>query len=196
MRVRLQRPRQLRSIRDASGVSAVEFSLICPLLVVVLLAAIELPRAYTVHRRLDLAASTLADLLSRREYTDLQPVYAMASAITDPYDTSRARIALATAGTYAFGPIGAARVCSSAALNGGSRAVGSSLGEPPTGLSGFGDRFVMVELAARYTPIVPLFPSLTSLDLTYKKILPVREGRVYNGRPEVVLPGGRPCPFL
>lgn len=189
-------PRRAGSFRDASGVSAVEFSLICPLLVAIFLAAIELPRAYTVHKRLDLAASTLADMLSRREYTDLQPVYAIASAITDPYDTSAAKIALTTAGTYALASIGAARVCSSAALNGGRRAVGSSLGTPPAGLSAYGDRFVMVEVAARYTPIVPLFPALTSLDLTYKKILPVREGKVHNGRPEVVLPGGHPCPFL
>ncbi len=196
MRVRLRPRHGLRSLRDASGVSAVEFSLICPLLVVVFLAAIELPRAYTFHKRLDLAASTLADMLSRRDYADLQPVYAMASAITDPYDASRATIAFATAGTYALGSTGAARVCSSASLNGVSRAVGSSLGTPPTGLSGPGDRFVMVELAARYTPIVPLLPALTSLDLKYKKILPVREGRIYNGRQEVVLPGGRPCPFL
>ncbi|MFC6742604.1 TadE/TadG family type IV pilus assembly protein [Methylobacterium tardum] len=80
-----------------NGVSAVEFSLIAPILLLMFMASIELPRAYMIGKRLDNATATMADLISRGNYTDLSPVFAALEAIANPYDVSRASIVL-TAG--------------------------------------------------------------------------------------------------
>ena len=83
-----------------SGVSAVEFSLIAPILLLMFMASIELPRAYMIGKRLDNATATMADLISRGNYTDLSPVFAALEAIANPYDVSRASIVLTAGGTY------------------------------------------------------------------------------------------------
>ncbi len=64
------------------------------------MASIELPRAYMIGKRLDNATATMADLISRGNYTDLSPVFAALEAIANPYDVSRASIVLTAGGTY------------------------------------------------------------------------------------------------
>ena len=61
----------LRFISCRDGVSAIEFSMIAPILLLVFMGSIELPRAYMIGKRLDNAATTMADLISRGSYTDL-----------------------------------------------------------------------------------------------------------------------------
>jgi Flp pilus assembly protein TadG len=180
--------------RGRDGVSAIEFSVIAPILLVIFMASIELPRAYMIAKRLDNAAATMADLISRGGYTDLRPVFAATSAISNPYDVTGASIVLTAAGTYQKGSSATTQVCSSAESNGQARSVGSSLGPPPAGLTSNGDRFVISEVTMAYHPLFPAISRLTNWTFTYKKVWPVRGGDVYNGQNEVVLPGGKPCP--
>jgi Flp pilus assembly protein TadG len=177
------------------GASAVEFSLIAPILLLIFMASIELPRAYTIGKRLDNAAATMADLVSRGSYMDLAPVFAAAGAISNPYDVTSASIVLTAAGTYQNGSSTTTQVCSSAEYNGQARAAGSSLGPPPAGMTRKGDRFVMSEVTMRYRPVFSVFSSLAKWTFRSKRIWPVRGGEVYNGQSEVVLPGGKPCPI-
>ena len=179
---------------DRSGVSAVEFSLIAPLLILLFMGSIELPRAYMIGKRLDNATATMADLVARGTYTDLSPVFAALGAISNPYDVTRASVVLTAAGTYQSGAAATTQVCSSAESNGQVRATGSSLGSPPAGLDRGGDRFVTSEVTMPYRPVFPLVPGLVRYTYRYKKTWPVRSGKVYNGQSEVVLPGGSPCP--
>ncbi|MEE7446799.1 TadE family protein [Methylobacterium radiotolerans] len=188
------RARLIRLIGDRDGVSAIEFSVIAPILLLILMGSIELPRAYMIGKRLDNAASTMADLISRGSYADLKPVFAATSAISNPYDVSRASIVLTAAGTYSDGTAATTKVCSSAESNGRARTAGSSLGEPPPGMTRNGDRFVVSEVTMIYHPIFPVLSKLTGWTFRYKKIWPVRGGEIYNGQNEVVLPGGKPCP--
>ncbi|MBN4095560.1 MULTISPECIES: TadE/TadG family type IV pilus assembly protein [Methylobacterium] len=184
----------IRLIGDREGVSAIEFSVIAPILLLILMGSIELPRAYMIGKRLDNAAATMADLISRGSYADLKPVFAATSAISNPYDVSRASIVLTAAGTYSDGSSAATKVCSSAESNGQARTAGSSLGAPPAGMTRNGDRFVVSEVTMTYHPIFPVLSNLTRWTFRYKKIWPVRGGEIYNGQSEVVLPGGKPCP--
>ena len=177
-----------------SGVSAVEFSLVAPLLILLFMGSIELPRAYMIGKRLDNATATMADLVSRGTYTDLSPVFAALGAISNPYDVTRASVVLTAAGTYQTGSAATTQVCSSAESNGQARATGSTLGPPPAGLDRGGDRFVMTEVTMPYRPVFPLFPGLVRYTYRYTKTWPVRSGQVHNGQSEVVLPGGAPCP--
>ncbi|GJE49092.1 hypothetical protein GOFOIKOB_2126 [Methylobacterium tardum] len=179
-----------------NGVSAVEFSLIAPILLLMFMASIELPRAYMIGKRLDNATATMADLISRGNYTDLSPVFAALEAIANPYDVSRASIVLTAGGTYQTqsGAAATTQVCSSAQSNGQARLAGSSLGLPPAGLDRAGDRFVMSEVTMPYRPIFPVFSSLVGWTFRYKRTWPVRGGDIYNGQSEIVLPSGKPCP--
>lgn len=181
-------------VNNRSGVSAVEFSLIAPILILLFMGSIELPRAYMIGKRLDNATATMADLISRGTYKDLSPVFAALGAISNPYDVTSASIVVTAAGTYRIGSTGTTQVCSSAQSNGQAYATGSSLGPPPAGFDQAGDRFVMSEITMPYRPVFPIFSSYMRYTFRYRKTWPVRGGEVYNGRNEVVLPGGDPCP--
>lgn len=181
-------------VGSRKGASAVEFSLIAPFLIVLFMGSIELPRAYTIGKRLNNATATMGDLISRGNYKDLSPVFAALGAISNPYDVNSASIVLTAAGTYGTGSTGTAQVCSSAQSNGQAYATGASLGSPPAGFGQHGDRFVMSEVTMPYRPIFALFSSFARYTYRYRKTWPVRGGEIYNGRNEVVLPGGNPCP--
>ncbi len=45
--------------------------LIAPFLILLFMVSIELPRAYTIGKRLDNATATMGDLISRGNYKDL-----------------------------------------------------------------------------------------------------------------------------
>lgn len=177
-----------------NGVSAVEFSLIAPVLILLFMGSIELPRAYMIGKRLDNATTTMADLISRGTYKDLSPVFAALGAISNPYDVTSARVVLTAAGTYRTGLTATTQVCSSAQSNGQAYVTGSSLGSPPAGFDQAGNRFVISEVTMPYRPVFPLFTSYLRYTYRYRKTWPARGGEVYNGQNEVVLPGGDPCP--
>jgi Flp pilus assembly protein TadG len=186
---------RLRSFPGAqAGVSATEFGLIAPTLILLFMAAIDIPRAYTTGRRLAGAASAMADLISRSDFGTLADVYAAARTVAAPYDVSSAGIVLTAAGVYQTPKGYVARVCSSAAQNDQARIPGSALAPVPAGMETNGARYVMAEVKMRYRAVFTIFPGLNGWHFAYTKIWPVREGVRINGQEEVVLPGGQPCP--
>ena len=178
------------------GVSGVEFALIAPILVLMFMASIELPRAITTGRRASLATTTMADLISRTDTTDVSDIYAAAQAVSSPYDLSRAGIVLTAGGIYLDGLTPVAKVCSSVAQNDAPRPTGSTIGPAPPGTANPGDRLVMAEMRLPYTAVFGVFPVLNRWTFVVRKTWPVRAGKAYLGREEVVLPGGKPCAAL
>lgn len=185
-----------RFARAEGGVSGVEFALIAPILVLMFMASIELPRAITTGRRVSLATTTMADLISRTDTTDVSDVYAAAQAVSSPYDLSRAGIVLTAGGIYLDGLTPVAKVCSSVAQNDAPRPAGSTIGPAPPGTANPGDRLVMAEMRLPYTAVFGVFPILNHWTFVVRKTWPVRAGKAYLGREEVVLPGGKPCAAL
>ena len=61
------RCRRLPLFNDERGVSAVEFALILPVMMMLYLGGVEVTKAITINRRVTLAASTLADLVARTD---------------------------------------------------------------------------------------------------------------------------------
>lgn len=181
--------------QSQGGVSAVEFALITPLLFFLYMGSIEMPRVVTIGSHLAQSAEAMAVLISRDDLSDLGPVYAVAQAILSPYEVRGAGVVLTTGGVYQVGTAMVTKACSSAQQNDQARAVGSTLGPPPAGLEANGDRFVMAEIKMRYNAIFPILPTLNNWTFSYQKIWPIRGGKTYNGQPEVVLPGGKPCPL-
>lgn len=178
--------------RACSGASAVEFAIIVPILLGLFMATVELPRAFSTAKRLDLASSTMADLISSAN-PSLDEVYAAAQAVAMPYDIQAAGIVLTAAGVYQKDGAAVARVCSSAAQKDEARAVGSVIGPAPKGTAA-GARYVMAEVRMRYAALFRVFPTLSNWTFSYTTVWPVREGKAYWGNAEVVLPGGEPCP--
>lgn len=193
-RLRRLRRALARLRRCEEGVSAIEFAFVAPVLVLLLIAAIEIPRAIATNGRLTQATIAMADLASKNDYGDINDVFAAAQVVASPYSLSGLGTVLTAGGVYRVGDGVVARVCSSVQQAYTARAVGSDIGPPPAGTASKGDRFVMAETRLFYRPLFSFFPFLNNLAFTSKAVWPVREGVAANGQAEVVLPGGKPCP--
>ncbi len=83
--------------KDQSGVAAVEFALVAPLMIALLLGMTEVSTAITSQRKVTSATSTVADLVARANSitdNDMTDVYSAAGAILEPFDTSSLQIRL------------------------------------------------------------------------------------------------------
>jgi Flp pilus assembly protein TadG len=179
-------------VHDENGVSAVEFALVAPILILLLMGTVEFPRAYGISQGLEKAARTMADLISRGSLNSVDDVYAAGAAVTFPYDTSAAKVVLTAVGVYPKGQGLVARVCSTAARNDTPPAVDSEIGEPIPSEAKAGARYVTAKVSFRYVPVFGIFPGLDTLTFTKTVSWPVR-GTGANTLAETVLPGGKAC---
>jgi Flp pilus assembly protein TadG len=150
---------RLRAFRRATtGVAAVEFAIILPLMVFMYLGMTELTTGINVNRKLTLVSRTLADLTTRM--TDatgdsIDIVFSAAKAVMQPYDASRVAMAVtsvtvkpgSTTGTFV------GEVAWSCTQGPGltTRPVGSPVAVP-TGFEG-SPSFVFVETKLDYVPM-------------------------------------------
>jgi Flp pilus assembly protein TadG len=90
--------RRLLNFRDdASGIAAVEFGLIVPIMLLFFLGTIEMTRAVAIDQRLTQATNMIADLVAREEKltaADVTAIYDIASEVMRPYDASLLKISL------------------------------------------------------------------------------------------------------
>jgi len=80
-----------RLVRDTRGVSAVEFALVLPVLIVIYLGGVELSHTITVDRKLTSAASAVGDLVAQGTIInddEMTNIFNAAQIIMGPYDTS------------------------------------------------------------------------------------------------------------
>lgn len=81
--------------RDESGVGAVEFAFIFPLLLLLYITAFELTVAFSMYKRTSSAAGSIADLIGRESSVELKTLATMkdfAKAIYAPYSSSGLKI--------------------------------------------------------------------------------------------------------
>lgn len=89
-------------VGDRRGVSAVEFAILLPLLLMILIVGNEVGQAVTIYRKVGHTAATLGDLTAQRQAVDLTAlnnIFAASSAVMSPYPSSSASIVLSGA-TY------------------------------------------------------------------------------------------------
>jgi Flp pilus assembly protein TadG len=105
--------RLLRRVsRQESGLAAVEFSLILPILVVLWIGGVEITQGLSVDRRLNNLASSIGDLVSRTKivtYANVDNIFDIAPGAMFPYSTtslqmrvSAVKISTAGAATIAW----------------------------------------------------------------------------------------------
>jgi len=92
----LQTPKRL--LRDRSGVSAIEFVLLFPILVGMLAGTVDFGQALTVSRKMNQIASTLGDMTSQQgtwKASDIDAIIAGSATIIEPFNKIDLKIELA-----------------------------------------------------------------------------------------------------
>lgn len=84
-----------RFFRDRRGVAAVEFGLVAPVMLVMLIGTIEVSRALAMDRRFGLVTSMVGDLVAREKTmsaADLNAIYDIVAHVMSPYSPSTLKI--------------------------------------------------------------------------------------------------------
>lgn len=83
--------------RDERGVSAVEFALIVPIVLILLIGMVYINEALTVHRKLRQVSFAAADLIAQQDAVteaDVTLTLAGAASLLSPYDTASLQLVL------------------------------------------------------------------------------------------------------
>lgn len=139
--------------RDRRGVSAIEFAMIAPILILLYVGIVETGNLLTVHRRTASVASTAADLTAQTKSLtndDLKDVMKASGALLTPYSNAPLRIVL-TSVVADKNNIG--KVEWSCASNGTARGTGTTY-TLPTGVTQAENSVVVAEVTYNYQPIL------------------------------------------
>ncbi|MBV9330435.1 MAG: pilus assembly protein [Alphaproteobacteria bacterium] len=140
-------------LRDKSGLSAVEFAIILPFMLMLYLGAFEITQAIAVQRMVTLTASTVANIVT--QYSDISASQTMpdilnaSTAVLTPYPVANAVV---TVSCISIDATGNAKVAWSQALNGSPRPVGQVM-HLPAALDIPNTEVVLGETTYAYTPL-------------------------------------------
>jgi Flp pilus assembly protein TadG len=138
---------------DRSGVSAVEFALVLPLMLTLYLGATEVSLGIATDRKVTLTARTVADLASQVSTVsnaDMNNVLNAAAAVMQPYSTAPLKI---TVSSVEIDKDGKATIKWSDTRNGTARSPGSAV-TLPTALAVPNTSLIWGEVQYTYTPAV------------------------------------------
>ena len=154
--------------RDRRGVSAIEFALIAPLMLVIYFGLVELCQGYMANRRAGHPASIVADLVAQADETstqDLTSVFAIGDMIMRPFPSAplSIRVSSVTRDTN-----GVARVDWSRGNNKALTALskGSAVTDLPSGLIENGESLILGETEFVYTSA---FAQIIKTPITFRR---------------------------
>ena len=139
-----------RLLRDATGLAAVEFALIFPLMLVFYFGAFESTQMLTAGRRVSAVAYTAADLVAQAASVsngDMADVFAASSALLSPLSTSPLTIRVTS---VVANSSGVNKVAWSDGHNIAPRTVNSNV-TLPAGLTSAGTSVIFVEVTYAYS---------------------------------------------
>jgi Flp pilus assembly protein TadG len=140
--------------RAKDGVAAVEFALVIPFLLMLLLGGFELTQAASTYRKLTDTTSELADIASQyttMSSTDTSAVFNATSQIMYPNATGNLKIVLAEINTDANKN---ATVAWAVPYNGATAPAQNSSVTLPSGLAIASTSYIMVQSSYLYTPTI------------------------------------------
>jgi Flp pilus assembly protein TadG len=201
-----------RFCSDTKAVSAIEFALVLPIILGILIGSLEFSRALDNRRKVALLARTLADLTSQAATTSpvttatMNDIIASSQLVLRPFASNVAKITVSALGIDLKSIGSNPRVCSSfASSNSTVRNIGiaGDLSVPP-GFRVLGMRYILAEVQMPYSPVfgAGIMNLIGGIDnnFTFKSAVPwpVRAGKTYktNTYNEIVLPNGSECPQL
>jgi len=142
-------------MRDRRGVSAAEFGMIAPILILLYVGIAEIGTAVTVYRRTSSVAATAADLTAQVKTVstaELDDIITAASSILTPYSVAPLELVISSV-IADQNNIG--KVSWSYAQQGTPRAVNSTY-PVPLGLTEAGSSVIVAELNYGFTPLLGL----------------------------------------
>jgi Flp pilus assembly pilin Flp len=151
---------RLRTFRDdVSGIAAVEFGLIVPIMLLFFLGTIEMTRAVAIDQRLTQATNMIADLVAREEALtadDVNAIYGIAGEVMRPYDASLLKISLIPV-MSSPSDAGDARVYPATtnrpSLNGAAQPAKCQAYSLTNGILGTNESVVVIEASYKYKPM-------------------------------------------
>ncbi len=138
-------------LRDARGVSAVEFAMILPVMMVLYRGGVEISRAISINRKVTLAARTMADLVAQVQKvnaTDIGNVLTAGESIAWPFNDASLKLRVSN---VKIDPMGVAKVEWSRARNRTPRANNETV-TVPAGINIPNTSLVWGEVEYLYTP--------------------------------------------
>ncbi len=143
--------------RDASGLAAIEFAIICPVMLVSLLGAVEVSNGMLADRKVTQVTSTIADLTSQDTVVtnaEMSDIFAAGAAVMYPMGstTLKMRVSSVVADLN-----GVTRIAWSSDYNNmGARSVGSTITLPP-GIVAPGASVIFSEVEYKFTSAIGEF---------------------------------------
>lgn len=167
------RPLRLRAstarraiFRDERGVSAVEFALILPVLIVLYLGGVELSHTISVDRKVTSVASAVGDLVAQGSTIDnneMTQIFNAATAIMAPYTVAPLKMVVSSVEVSSKGD----KVLWSDGYHTSGRAAGSAV-TLPAGVRIEGTTLIMAEVDYTYTPTLgQIFTDTIALSDTF-----------------------------
>lgn len=178
-----------RLCKDKDGLAAVEFGLLAPLLLLMLIGTIELSRAISMDRKFGAVTSTLADLVAREKTisaADVTSMYDIVDHMMEPWDASSLKISIIPVKSNILAPNTRcvyAQAANRPTLHGGPQSAFGAAYGLPAGFMAAGTAVIVIE--SQYT-FTPLFVSsfIGARTWTDKAILSPREGHVQFDSPD------------
>ena len=139
-----------RLVRDERGISAVEFALVLPILIMIYLAGTELSHAITVDRKLTTAGGSVGDLVAQGvsiNTTEMDNILSAALAIMEPYSSATLKVVVSSVEIKKNGD----EVLASCAYHDTPRTVGSAI-DIPEGVRIEGTTLIVTEVNYEYIP--------------------------------------------
>lgn len=143
--------------KDSSGVAAIEFAMIVPLMLMMFVGAVEFSQAITVDRRVSQVASATADLVARSKTlttTDMDGITQVVEQLVKPYDHTLLKMSIMN---VAASPSDATdtTICWAYAHNGGAGSYSKNDSYAlPTGVVEAGDSVIVTEVKYAYEPLI------------------------------------------
>jgi Flp pilus assembly protein TadG len=142
--------------RNESGLSAIEFAFIAPLMVTTYFGVAEIGNYILADRKVTTVAATAADLVAQSNQisnSGMNDIMASLSVIIQPFQATDAQIRITSVTADA---LGATKVAWSDALRTSPRAVGSTV-SMPAGLVPANQSVIMAEITFSYKTLVGMF---------------------------------------
>ena len=189
--------RGVKNVRaDEEGVSAIEFALIAPLMVILFFGGIEISLLMQADRRVTTVAATIGDLASRETVLnngDVNDIFTASTLLLSPLDPAIAQIRLSSLVADEDGDV---TVAWSDGCNLASRNEGDTVDDLPDGIISANGSIIMAEIDYSYESEIA-FTLQNSRQLSDRFFLrPRRSATVERDRDASGSGGASPCPDL
>jgi Flp pilus assembly protein TadG len=169
---------------NESGVSAVEFAMLLPLMITLYLGSVEITQAVSADRKMSLVASTVGDLVARTDTSciseaEINTTFTAGNAVLYPFDATKMKIVITQVivDDKQQAKVESATGGWSRAYNGGATHANDVTAKIPEALRSTAGPVIWAEAYYTYVPTVGKVIAKNGIDLTETIFLKPRSGK-------------------